>query len=527
MAKFSKSFLLFILFTLTVILFIPAIGIKFSWVDDGWDIQMCQKFIGFAKSFDFGHFFDLFFERSNGRFRPVYWLWLIASYLIGENNPTIHYLLHFILIFATTFLIFKTVFLITKSEWASFFAGSLFLINPINTENWYRLGPQEPIIGFFMIASVFLLLRGKNKWLPILLLLLAFFSKETAFALFPGVIVVYLGKMLFLKKRDFSLERYFLASLIFFGVMLLITSQTRSGYSKFYVFNIQEMTHRFLVYVKITFKSFEPFFILFVFTLLLRIIFSFKRLRFKFIDDIFLLEVFGGIIFVSFLVVQSPWKYALARYMLPATIGLVIFMGTELDQVNIILKGKYKRLYKIIAPLFLTFLLFFLLNNLFITLNHGRGTTHGTTHVQKMIKYLAKDVPQNGKVFLNFAKGEGTIELVVETGMHLELFYQRADIKVDYLDLDNLPPKPYYIVSGSSAPHGYGEAIIEKQLMIKPEVEIRSEGTTAVITNPNDSLKQFLKKVINLVFYKEKFTLEGIYAPYYLKDYWKIYHVES
>lgn len=524
---FKIPHLLFILLILTVILFIPAIGIKFSWIDDGVSILIAQRFLNSVKSFNFPQFFDLFLERSGGRFRPVYWLWQIFTYLFAGKNPTLHYALHFLLVFVSSFLIFKTVFLITKSKGASFFSGSLFLINPINTENWYRLGPQEPIIGFFMIASIFLLIRGKNKWLPIFFLLLAFFSKETAFALFPAALVLYLGKRLFRKKRDFALERYSLISLIFFGIMLFITSRIRTGYSQFYVFDIQLMIYRFLAYIKISLNELSPFFSFLIVAFLLRSTFLFRKLKFKMVDSNFLIETFFLIWFVSFLVVQSPWKYVMRRYMLPATIGLFIFMGIELSQTDIILKKKRKTLYKIVVFLFLIFFSFSLLRNLLSTINYGRGSAYKTTHVQKMIKHLAENAPQNRKILLNFVKGEGTRELVYETDLHFSLFHNRPDLKASYLDLNELPGSPYFIVSGTSAPFGYQEEIIERQLAIRPKVEIKSEGQVLIIASPSNLLSQVLKKIINLAFYQEKFTLKGLYAPYNLKDYWKIYYVES
>jgi len=526
MTKFPKVFLpVLILFCLTLIIFIPAMGIKFSWVDDGWDILMCQKFINYAKSLDFKNFFNLFFETANGRFRPVYWLWLISNYLIGGNNPAIHYLLHFALIFATSFFIFKTVFLLTKSKWASFFSGALFLINPINTENWYRLGPQEPIVGFFSILSIYFLIKQKYKWLPIVFLGFAFLSKESACALLPAVIVLYLGTRLFLKKRDLTLERYSIAGLIFFGIIILVTSLTRSGYSQFYVFDPREIIHRFLVYTKISLENFEPFLGILGTTFLLRMIFFFKKADLGKIDEMTVWEIFFGFWVVFFFVVQSPWVYVMTRYMLPATIGLFVFMGIELNQLSNILKKQ--KIFTFFVFIFAIFLLFFLSGNLLNIINYGRRSAHGTTNVQKMTSLIAENVPKNGRVFLNFAKGEGTIELVVETGMHLELFYDRSDIKVDYFDMDNLPQTPYFVVSGTPAPFRYSEEVIEDQIKIKPSMEIKSTGEVPIITSPWNLLKQLVKKSTRFVLYKEKFDFTGIYSPYYLKDYWKFYHVKT
>lgn len=521
--KFVQPWLLLLL--VAFIIFLPASNIKFSWVDDGWDIQMAQQFIVYAKNLDFANFFGQFFETTNGRFRPVYWIWLIISYLIGGNNPAIHYVLRFVIIFGTSLFIYKIVFLLTKSKFASLFPAVYYLVSPINIENWYRLGPQEPLIGFFSTISVYYLIKEKNKWLPIIYFVLAFFSKESACALLIPVAFIYFSKRIFIKKADKVMEKYLIVGFVLLFLLILITTITRSGYSQNYVYNFVDILRRFLIYLKISIKSFEPFLGILIISFLLRMLFLVKKFNLKKIDEILLWQTFFGIWLLSFFIIQAPWVYVLTRYMLPATIGLFIFMGIEIFQIQKILrKTNY---YSVLAIIFNIFLVLFFTLNLFNAFNYGRKSVYGTSQVQRMTSLIAESVPLNGKVYLNFLKGDGTVELVIETKMHLELFYNRPDISVNYFDINNLPLKPYYLISGTPAPLGFEEETIERVLNTKPLKEIKSEEIIPLFATPSNMMKQILEKGMRFLVNREKFDFSSFYTPIYLKDYWRIYYAKT
>lgn len=520
--KFFQPWLLLLL--VAFVLFLPASNIKFSWVDDGWDIQMCQTFISYAKNLDFGNFFGQFFETTNGRFRPVYWLWLIFSYLIGDNNPAIHYFLRFLIIFGASYFIYKIVFLSTKSKIAGIFSAVFYLVSPINIENWYRLGPQEPLIGLFSTISIYFLLKGNNKWLPVIYFVLAFFSKESACALLIPIVFIYFGKRLILKKRDRVMEKYLMVGFILLVLLMSITTITRSGYSQNYVYNFMDILKRFLIYLKISIKSFEPFVVILTTSFLLRMFFGVRKFNLKKIDEALLWQTFFEIWFLSFFIIQAPWVYVLTRYMLPATIGLFIFMGLELRQISKILNKNDN--YKHLAIIFIFFLISFFALNLFNAFNYGRKSVYGTSQVQTMTSLIAENVPLNGNVYLNFLKGEGTIELVIETKMHLELFYNRPDISVNYFDINNPPLRPYYLISGTSAPLGFEEETIEKVLNTKPLKEMKSEEIIPLFATPSNMTKQVLEKGRRFLVNGEKFDFSSFYTPINLKDYWRIYYAK-
>ncbi len=522
---FKKKLPFLLLIFLVFFTFLPAIGIKFSWIDDGWDILMAQKFINSAKNLDFRQFFNLFLEGDIGRFRPVYWLWQTLTYLLAGKTPLVHYFLHFLLILGIIFFIYKIVFILTKNRWAGFFSGALFLLNTINPDNWYRLGPQEPLVGFFITSSVFLLLRGKNQWWPIFLLVLALFSKETALAILPPVVVFYLGKRFFLKEKNLLLKKYVFFSLELSALMMVITLTVRTGYTQNYSFDVLSGLERFWRFLTICIVNLEPFSIILIFTFLIRQAGSFIRKGFNSVNDIFLAELLFGVWFISFLAVQSPWTYTLQRYLLPATIGFFIFLGIELSQVAMFLQKRSKKIYKPTLIIFILFFTFYLSINLISVTNNGRLMAHNTANVQKMVAYLAKNSPPSGQIFLNFLNGEGTMEFIGETAIHLDLFYGRPDIKVAYLNLDSLPQPPYFIVSESNILPEYKEEEVEQKLNIKAPTEMKYYNDFPVITTPANLLKQVFKKTVRRIFNREEFTAEGIYTTYYLRDNWKIYAV--
>lgn len=56
---------------------------------------------------------------------------------------------------------------------------------------------------------------------------------------------------------------------------------------------------------------------------------------------------------------------------------------------------------------------------------------------KEMVEFLARNVPREGHVFLNLSTDIAAWEWYYETGLHLELFHNRDDIRVDLIDLES------------------------------------------------------------------------------------------
>jgi len=141
---------------------------------------------------------------------------------------------------------------------------------------------------------------------------------------------------------------------------------------------------------------------------------------------------------------------------------------------------------------------------------------------------LAVSVPKGGTVLYNFRQEEQTQEPVIETGIHLGLFYNRPDITVSYLDLKHLPNSRFFIVGTSIIPEQYQRGLIEASIInYKSEENRVQENKFLVLTTPFNLVKQISKKLVQFVVYRKPVTSEGIYTYYISKDYWYKYDVKK
>ncbi len=507
-----------------LILFFPAFRMKFWWIDDGISLMFSKTIIDSFRNTNFGSLNSILFE-SNGRLRTIYWLYQTIKYLIGGYNPTIHFTIHFLVLFLTSIFIFEMVRNITKSNLSGFFSGILFVINSLNTENIYRLGPVEPLISFFVTVSLYCLFTKRNS-LSIIFLFFVIFTKETGFVLWLSVLFIYILKRIFVKKREISLEKYWLWGFIFTFPLIINFFLRRSGYSTNYLFDYTSILSNLKTYSKLLLKSF-PILGLFIFTYLIRLILMIKNGK---INKNYMSFINQGMflsIFIVFLLIQSPWQYVLERYLMPATVGLVIFLGIELHQLVIFISKLNLRLYKILVYCFVIAFICVTVDNTIAVYQWGKKMSFTTNFIQILYSDLAKNTPPNGTVLFNFIEGDSTIELVTETDLHLSLLYNRKDIQVDYLNLDKLPKSFFTIVGTPMIREKYSRNIIEKEIYnLKPEDNlIYKEENQLVITTPLNIIKQLVKKVFLYTIYRSPINGDGIYTYYLLKDYWYKYQI--
>ena len=509
---------------ITSVIFIPALKMEFWWVDDGWTILMAQKIINAITHFNFGDL-NIIFNESGGRFRVVYWLFQTLIYLIGGTNPTLHFFMHYLVILVSALLIFKIVYKLTRSNLPAFTSSILYVLSPVNTENLYRLGPQEPIMCLFMIASLYFLFNSRKK-LSILFLLLTVLTKESGFMLWVPVFCFYVGKRIFFRKRDLVLEKYCLWGLIFSVPLMLNTFLRHGGYSGYYSFNIGQMVGNVGSYMSLVNGVFSPLLILFLVTYLVRIFLCFQNKKYKKIGQGLLIQTMFVIIFLVFIVVQSPWKFVLYRYIMPASVGLVIFIGLEIAGIKDMLGIKGRKFIPwLMTPFILYFFTFIWMNVVHIYLS-GELSAHQTSFVQSLYKDLAKEVPQNGIVLMNFLKGDSTVELVAQTDLQLELLYDRADIQIEYLDLENLPNENFLIVGTPQIRQEYPRDVVEKNLINYRKDESQIQGDKfIVLTTPMELFKQTVKKFYQLIVNKIPLNGDGIYTFYISSDFWYKYYV--
>lgn len=513
-----------LLILVTSIIFIPALKMEFWWIDDGWTIMMAQKIQDLIVHANFGGL-NIIFDESGGRFRVMYWFFQTFVYLVGKTNPTLHFFIHYLVILSSGLLIFQIVNRITKSNLSAFFSSTLYVLNPINNENLYRLGPQEPILCLFLIASIYFLVKNKT-YLAILFLLLTALTKENGFILWIPIFCIYIGKRVLFKKRDLVLEKYCLWGFVFSIPFILNTLLRHSGYSRNYIFDVNQIAVNFGDYIHLIKTGFFPFFTIFSITYLIRLVICFHNEKYKKFRLSLLNQGMFLCLFLIFVAVQSPWVYVLDRYIMPATVGLVIFMGLEITGIKNMLEMQKFRLAFWLTTVFVIYLFSFVAVKMIHVYNYGQRFVHQTRFIQALYNDLAHEVPSDGTVLLNFLKGDSTSELVAQTKMQLDLLYHRPEVQVSYLDLDNLPKGNYIVVGTPTTKEEYPRQIVEKSIgNYRQDESLILEDKYLVLTTTTELFKQVIKKIYQLVIYKVPLSGDGIYTFSYSRDYWYKYYV--
>lgn len=515
---FKGSAAIFILLFTWLGIMIPNLKIYWMLVDDGFDVVFSRTLFERLFSFNITNIISKLLE-DGGRFRPVYWIYQITEWLIGGNNYQIHHFVHMMVIGLTLLFIYLILKELTKSKLISFFGAMTYLLIPTNSENIYRLGPQEPLLVLFLSAFFYLLIKGKKIFLPCLILFLSVFIKETSVALVPILFFYFFygrnNKLIKNKKQGFYIWITICVSAV---AMILISFLRRSGYSTNYYFNIPIFIENFLFYLRVLSRN-----TLFTFPILLMIylfrnitlLVKKKRIIATKMDLFEFIFILG---FSCFLLLQLPWKYALDRYLMPVAFFLIIFLFLEIYQdlvmlSKIIFVKNHKRILIFTSTVIGIYVCFIWGFQLF-----SREVSYPSYY--DVFAKMAS-LPKNTILLMNMHKGEATVELVEEVQIQLSEFWKRGDIKAEYLDLSNLPKDNYVIVDSGNFPRGYSADKLVP-MCNKGSDNVNNVTKSIVITTPLELVKQSFKKLVNLLLHKKPFTSEGLYTYSYSYNNWLI-----
>jgi len=489
-------------------------------VDDGEGVIFVKTLFEKISHLNISGFVSQLFE-TNGRFRPVYWLYQTIVWLVGKNNYQIHHLMHMLVIGITVLFIYLLIKQLTKSRLASFFGALMFLLIPLNTENIMRLGPQEPLMTMFFSVFFYLIVKTKKIFLPCLMLLFVIFTKETALAIFPVIFIYFLyrrNKLLIKNKRQ-SLY-LFITILVSTATVLLITLLRRSGYSTNYNFEISMLFDNLSTYFGELKNNTLYIFPIVTIVYIIRICLSIVRKQKVFDSKLSFFEFLFFLGFVSFLIIQLPWGFALTRYLMPTVFFLMVFSFIELWNISILL-SKFKFIHKHKRALVLLIAVFGIYTSLIWGLEIVSKENSSVSYYdafKKMSSY-----PEGTILLMNMQKVENTVELVYETQIQLVEFWNRSDIKVDYLDLQNLSKGKYIVVDSDRFLRGYPQDELNTFFEDKfATVSNTSRGI--IITTPLELIKQIIHKTIDYLVLKRDFTTDGIYTYYYVYNNWYFYN---
>lgn len=200
------------------LLYFHIYDFKFTYLDDATIvIGICRKVISDPLSilhiFTEGMFYS---SQPQIYYRPVFDATFILNSVLGHNNLAAYYITNIFLHILASCLLFRLLTKLGYKDNASFLLSALFVVSPMAVQAVAWLpGRSDTLMAIFSISSFIAFMnftqttRPRYYFLHILLLLLAFFSKENALCL---VIICFLYAHLVLgRKIFFTGERLLIA----------------------------------------------------------------------------------------------------------------------------------------------------------------------------------------------------------------------------------------------------------------------------------------------------------------------------
>jgi glycosyltransferase involved in cell wall biosynthesis len=494
---------LLIIFGICFVLMWPSFFLPWSLIDDGVSVLNSQKILEGAFSLNFNEIFSVVWESSVGRFRPVYWVYNFLAYLIGGKNPLFYHFLRFLNFGFVGSLVFIIGKKIGSDRTAGFFSFLFLAFSFLTFENWYRLGPQEPLTTLFLAITFYLLVEKKISlvfW-PVLIL---FFLKETNISLVFAFLFLLLinqkNKILDQRQLIQLFIKISLAGLV--AIVLIGLARTGGSYSSNYQLGIKGLMSNFIACVSYirTYFGYLPLIGFLVFCFL-------KKRREEFFWQSTLLALF----FLLFLVIL-PWSFPLGRYLLPPVFFLSILLGVTLAELLNWLRG-----YILLKFIIILYLIGIILQNGIIMAGTFYDFIQREENNALLVSYLASSVPPGGKILLNLVDDESTVEYFEEIKTHLSLFYGRDDLKILYLKSEKSIEPGDFVVEGYLK-----QKISPLPARFSKIKSIEKKFKTLIVTTPMGFVKRMGRWVIGSI-HSDKKIPEGIYTFFYGNYYWYIY----
>ena len=512
--KFLKeNYVALFILTLGLVLVLPSLFLPWSLIDDGERLIISQQMTESLAKGDFYNFIYHPVDQISGRFRPIYWIFHWLVFLIDHKIVWLHHLVRVAIfsIAASAFYILVSRFI---SKTTGLFSLAFFLFFAPNLENWWRLGPQEPLILLFLLAGFWFLVKQKLLW-SILFFGLALLTKETTIFIFlPLLFLLPFVKSKDLKRATISVG---LMSALLVSVLFLLKKST--GYTVAYQFSLDQVQESIRAYSSL-FSSLGLRFLLLLTlgTFLLSLVKDLKR---KKVSTHLLFSSWGILWFISAFTIQLPWQHPLGRYLLPAILGLAIFIGIQSEKIlnysQKILAGKQKIIGLGTILLFGLAWAVFIFYNLLSIFQFSDDYWAREQANREAVYQIASLTPSGGNVHLNLSDELNAREWFVEIPIHLRLFYKRDDVKVDYFDPGGELSKGDIVVSWSEFQR-YSPEQMNGFLEKKAKKNLRIERIARrFVTSP----REFFRYVIS-----GRFLIEGINPFIFTKlYYWDIYTV--
>lgn len=376
---FNKNFIIknknILIFVLCIIAYFQTLSFNLVYCDDHSIIITY-----FDRINDISNLINEFFKGyiETDYYRPFINLSFVINAQFGGQESFSYHLVNVLLHFVMCISVFTLIKELKYSNNKAFLVSIIYAVHPLFTNSvaWI-VGRNDILYSIFCIWSFIFFIRykelnhNKNLIIHLILLLFAFFSKETAL-IFPVVIMSFI--LLREKKNFFSsknLKIYFLwIILIIFWILLRSISELGENVNRwgldviFYNLpQIPEYVSKFILPIKLsvlpTYNDFNTIIgIILIFLLTFIIIFKKqKRIDYIFFGIGFYLILIIPGLFVT-LLNSADWNdYLETRAYLP-TLGLIIVLLELVDDNWLNLKNKKNLIALTFIIIFLTFLTF-------------------------------------------------------------------------------------------------------------------------------------------------------------------------
>lgn len=415
---------------------------NFSLIDDGQVyMQSTSYFEDCISRLHCSKFLDQTLEYGTNRFRPSYWITQNILYEGFRDNAQAHHIFRVYVVGYIAILLMSLILLDMKvGPLFILTAVALFTSNYSFTENFLRIGPNEPYqVVFLALFSIIYLKKDEVRNRPkvffpfmVALLVWTILLKENNAAVLLAILLSALAYSGFKNFKKTLILVAVPAAILALGIFLTkFVPTTISSEIPVYTSNYSSVPKTILNNIQILigslFNSMSPFlklaFVSFPFLFTLRKFQGYLKEK-KFYYWIFFSFFFTAIMF--------PWKFILERYQLVAIFGLVIVVAFLFDKALLLLEGalfhKAKQLliYRIMFNVFI----FLVVINLFFrgfplnlakSINYREWYLTFTTFELEQVRAIAK---YNDKgIYINAVNNINNWEVLYEIPIHLKYLY--------------------------------------------------------------------------------------------------------
>lgn len=430
--KFKNIFLFLPLILILLIIYLPSVFLPWSLIDDGNRLLIGEKMTQSFKTGDYGGYFSPSVDKPIGRFRPSYWIYHQINLVLLGKSALLHHAGRILLLLIFLFTFYK---IIKKygNKTIALLSSLLFLIFPGTIENWWRLGPQEPLMMALGSISLWFLLIKKNLPLSLLFSLLFFTSKETSIFVLPTILyfLIFYNKKLEKKNKTFLFFSGILAAIVALISSSLIQS---SGYSSKTSFELSFLSSNFVANLN-HLIHFGHKYILILILIWLPLYFLNRKNKKP-------LLVISALLFISSFAIGLTWPHSLTRYLFPSVVFLSIVYAFFVSRL---FKNKTISLFGFLVKGVVSLSIAFLFIYSFVyawSITTNYFARERANH--RYLEYVSQ-LPQGSKACVNLNRDENAREWFVETNRQLKVIYQ-SPLEIEYLSdciLNN--DKNYYI----------------------------------------------------------------------------------